>query len=162
MARFNKTSAKKRKKVMNKAGGQAFAQSPEMQLASLLLTSFAQDQFYRSGKQTFAELSKLVKKVDPLFAAKAAIFARREYGMRSITHVLAAELAPHVAGNEWGKRFYDKIVYRPDDMLEIMAYYYANKSKKLPNAMKKGFAKALIASMLIKLQNTVVRAMRLS
>ena len=37
----------------NYAGGEAFAQSAEMELASILLTSFAQDQFYRSSDASF-------------------------------------------------------------------------------------------------------------
>jgi 60 kDa SS-A/Ro ribonucleoprotein len=93
MARFN-LFTRKRNQTVNLAGGNAFAQSPKMQLASLLLTSFAQDQYYRSANQSFDELKALLAKVEPEFAAKAAIYARTVYGMRSITHVLAAELAP--------------------------------------------------------------------
>jgi hypothetical protein len=62
--------------------------------------------------------------------------------MRSITHVLAAELAAHASGKVWSKDFYDRIVRRPDDMLEIAAYYFGRGGKTLPNAMKKGFASA--------------------
>lgn len=36
----------------------------------------------------------------------------------------------------------EKIVFRPDDMMEIIAYYKAKSGKTLPNAMKKGFALA--------------------
>lgn len=139
MSLFNKLKRRTRRTV-NRAGGEAFVQNPEMQLASILLTSFAQDQFYRSSKQTFNELITLLEKVDPLFAAKAAIYARNEFGMRSITHVLAGELAKHLSGKTWAKDFYREIVRRPDDMLEIMAYFYGKGGKTLPNAMKKGFA----------------------
>lgn len=141
MALFNKTIPRKQKTI-NRAGGQAYVQNPKMQLASLLLTSFAQDQYYRSAKDTFKDLSKNLSKVDPLFAAKAGVYARNEFGMRSITHVLAGELAAYVSGQVWAKDFYNKIVYRPDDMLEIAAYYKGKGGKTLPNAMKKGFAKA--------------------
>ncbi|MFN7116826.1 MAG: TROVE domain-containing protein [Saprospiraceae bacterium] len=140
MALFNFKKAPK--KVLNKAGGEAYVMTPKLQLASLLLTSFAQDQFYRSAKQTFQELIQLLPQVEPIFAAKAAIFARTQYGMRSITHVLAAELAAQVSGQPWAKDFYDKIIFRPDDMLEILAYFESKGGKHLPNAMKKGFAKA--------------------
>ncbi|MCP4440754.1 MAG: TROVE domain-containing protein [Aureispira sp.] len=142
MALFNKVSKKKSKKTKNLAGGQAYKMSAEMKLASMLLTSFAQDQYYRSAKDTFKDLVNTLPQVDPEFAAKAAIFARTEYGMRSITHVLAAELAAYASGKAWSKSFYDKVIFRPDDMLEIMAYYYAKGGKTLPNAMKKGFAKS--------------------
>ncbi len=133
---------KSKKKTENKAGGEAFVQSPKMQLASILLTSFAQDQFYRSSKDTFKELIALLSKVDARFAAKAAIYARNRFNMRSITHVLAAELAAYASGQVWAKDFYNQIVNRPDDMLEIAAYYFNMGGKTLPNAMKKGFAKS--------------------
>ncbi|MBP8238402.1 MAG: TROVE domain-containing protein [Saprospiraceae bacterium] len=141
MARFNFLSGNKNKTV-NRAGGNAFVQSPEMQLASLLLTSFAQDQFYRDSKQTFDELNTLLTKVNPEFAAKAAVYARTEFGMRSITHVLAAELGMYASGQSWGKAFYEKVVLRPDDMTEIASLMLAPNGGKLPNALRKGFAKA--------------------
>lgn len=141
MALFNKLF-KSKKTTINQAGGQAYVQTPEMKLASILLTSFANEQFYRSGEQTFDELKQLITECDAEFVAKAGIYARTKYGMRSITHVLAAELAPKTSGKSWAKRFYNRIVFRPDDMLEIMAYYYGNGGKTLPNAMKKGFSKS--------------------
>ena len=144
MSLFNKLlrKAKASQKTINRAGGEAFVQSPKMQLASLLLTSFAQDQTYRKAEDAFKELSVLLTKVDPKFAAQAAIFARNEYGMRSITHVLAGELAAYASGKDWAKEFYRQIVRRPDDMLEIAAYYKSKGGTNLPNAMKKGFAQA--------------------
>ncbi|MGK0390572.1 MAG: 60 kDa SS-A/Ro ribonucleoprotein [Maribacter sp.] len=127
---------------MNLAGGEAYKQSPKMQLASIMLTSFAQDQFYRNAKDTFKDLVKLLAQVDPKFAAQAAIYARTKFNMRSITHVLAAELAAYASGQTWSKEFYAQIVSRPDDMLEIVAYYFNKGGKTIPNAMKKGFAAA--------------------
>lgn len=143
MALFNLTAKSKNAKTLNLAGGQAFAVTSELELASMLLTSFAQDQFYRSQNQTFEALKVVMEKCDPQFVAKAAIYARTQFGMRSITHILAAELAKNASGTIWAKSFYDKIVFRPDDMLEIASYFMAqNKGKNLPNAMKKGFAEA--------------------
>lgn len=142
MSLFNKFKPKP-KPVTNLAGGAAYAQTPQTQLVSVLLTSFAQDQYYRSANDTFKSVVQLLSKVDARFAAKAALYARHQYGMRSITHVLAAELAAHASGQAWSKAFYDRIVRRPDDMTEIAAYYFNNKGgKNLPNAMKKGFASA--------------------
>ena len=142
MSLFNLKRKNKNSQVKNRAGGNAYAISPELSLAEMLVTSFAQDQFYRSAEQTFEDLQNVMNKVNPLFAAKAAIYARQEMGMRSITHVLAAELAANASGKDWAKDFYEAIVKRPDDMLEIVSYVYANKGNKIPNAMKKGFAKA--------------------
>jgi 60 kDa SS-A/Ro ribonucleoprotein len=128
----------------NREGAAAFRQSPELALISLLLTSFLTDQFYRSAGQTLAELAALVRAVNPLFAAKAAVYARRRFGMRTVTHVVAGELAARVKGEPWTKRFYDAVVVRPDDVTEILAYYAsAHGIRPLPNSLKKGLARAL-------------------
>lgn len=147
MSKFNTTMPKAKTLTENLAGGQAYSQSNELALVSLLLTSFVNDQFYRNAQTTLDELRSLTSKVkDKEFVAKAAIFARDRFGMRSITHALAGELTSQLSGAEWGKNFYDKVVVRVDDMTEIMSYYLAYKtskdSPKFPNALKKGFAKA--------------------
>jgi len=147
MSRFNTTVVKPKTKTTNHAGGEAYKESNELALVSLLLTSFVNNQFYRDSNQTLEDLKKQIKSMsNKEFAAKAAIFARDEFGMRSITHALAGELASDLSGKEWGKNFYDKVVSRVDDMTEIMSYYLANKTDKnhpkFPNSLKKGFAKA--------------------
>lgn len=127
--------------TVNLAGGEAFLQSPELELVSLLLTSFANDQYYRSANDTFERLKVLIKKCDKSFVAKAGIYARKEFGMRSITHVLASELAKYISGEKWAKHFYNAIIHRPDDMMEILAFHKKNNGK-ITNAIKKGFAEA--------------------
>lgn len=139
MSRFNTPSAGT--KTVNMAGGQAYSQSPELELVSLLLTCFATDSTYRTVGDTFGRLKYLIGVCDKKFVAQAACYARTVFGMRSITHVVAAELAKHIGGQSWAKDFYQAIVYRPDDMMEILSYYMQG-NEKLPNAMKKGFAGA--------------------
>lgn len=123
------------------AGGQAYTQSPELELISLMLTSFANDSFYRKADDTFTRIKELVGLCDKKYVAQAAVYARTVYGMRSITHVVASELARHIAGKEWARDFYSAIIYRPDDMMEIISYH-TSKNGKIPNAMKKGMASA--------------------
>lgn len=146
MSKFNTTIEKGKTKTTNYAGGDAYKQSKELELVSILLTSFVTDTFYRSGNETIERIQDLLGQVDPKFAAKAAIYARDKFGMRSITHALAGELTSHSAGMEWAKNFYEKVVVRPDDMMEILSYYIANKTDKnkpkFPNSLKKGFASA--------------------
>lgn len=142
MSRFNGTSAATHK-TTNIAGGSAYKMTPELELVSSLLTSFLEDKFYQTGKQRQLNITKQVQAVDPLFAAKASIYARNEFGMRSVSHVVAADIAAHVKGEEWTKRYFDKIIHRPDDMLEILALYYGTGKKNEPAALKKGFAAAL-------------------
>jgi 60 kDa SS-A/Ro ribonucleoprotein len=144
MAKFNTPAAGNTTKTVNKAGGEAYQESPKLEFVSLLLTSFVQDQYYRKESEQITRVKGLLNSIaDKEFAAKALIFARNEFGMRSITHVGAGELAATVKGEEWTKRFFDKIVRRPDDMTEILAYIYAHYNKTEPNALKKGFAQAL-------------------
>lgn len=159
MAKFN-TQAQGTKTV-NPAGGSSYKQTSELEFVSILLTSFANDSFYEKAQDKFDRLGSAISSIDPLFAAKAAIFARNEYGMRSITHIAVKKLAPSISGLPWAKDFYKSVVRRPDDMTEIVSLFEdrarkgkgrvtkagkqkaARKTGKiLPAALKKGFAEA--------------------
>jgi 60 kDa SS-A/Ro ribonucleoprotein len=147
MSKFNSTVKTPKTITENLAGGQAYKQSSEMALVSLLLTSFVNDQFYRDSNQSLEDLRSHIKSnKNKEFVAKSAIFARDEFGMRSITHALAGELTSEISGLEWAKSFYEKVISRVDDMTEIMSYYLNNKTDKkkpkFPSSLKKGFAKA--------------------
>jgi hypothetical protein len=132
--------------TVNEAGGQAFQESPELELTSLLLTSMVQDQFYRSGSTQITRLDTmvdaLIKEGKEQFLGQAGIYARCRVGLRSITHLLAAQMSRKIRGAEWSKDFYNAIVRRPDDMLEIMALVLRS-GTNVPNALKDGFARAL-------------------
>lgn len=143
MSLFNKLK-NKRNTTTNHVGAKAYDHSAEYRLVSMLLTSFVQNSYYRSANEGANEMLELVKEVDPRFAAKAAIYARNEFGMRSSSHLLAAALSARASGTDWGRNFYDRIVRRPDDMLEITSAFrlVSDKNKNLTNAMKKGFAAA--------------------
>lgn len=135
MSKFNqKTSTK----TVNLAGGESYSQSPELELISILLTSFAKDQFYQKEEKSFDRLQNLLNRVNLEFAAKAIIFARTKYGMRSISHIGAAYIAPLAKGKEWAKDFYKQVIHRPDDITEILSIV----NGKLSHAMRKGFAEA--------------------
>lgn len=138
MSRFNETT-KGSSRTINRAGGVAYEQTDELKLASILLTSFLKNQFYRSAKTSVKEIVELTHNVDPLFAAKAAVYARNVFGMRSVSHVVAAELASRVKGQTWAKKFYHKVAFRPDDVTEILSYV----DGKLSHAMRKGLRAAL-------------------
>lgn len=139
MSRFNTLS--EGIKTVNLADGDAYKQTPELELLSILLTSFANDSFYRSANDTFDRLRELIGMCDKKFVAQAVVYARTQFGMRSITHCAASELAKHLSGVAWAKDFYSAVVYRPDDMLEILSYH-TQRNGKIPNNMKKGMAKA--------------------
>jgi 60 kDa SS-A/Ro ribonucleoprotein len=130
MARFSHLVPKARESAVpdsvNFAGGRAFAPDAKFELVSVLLTTFLEDEFYRTGRQTTARIRELIRTVaDPRFTAKAALYARHVHGMRSVSHLVAGELARSVKGATWSKGFYDRLVRRPDDVMETLGYYLA-------------------------------------
>lgn len=138
MSRFNTQSTGT--KTINRAGGEAYQQSPKLELVSLLLTTFLNDKYYETANDTLNRLKGLIKNIDHKFAAKASIYARNEHGIRSITHVMAGELGLYAKGEVWKRRYYNKIVRRVDDITEILSYYLKMYGKPIPNSMKRGLA----------------------
>jgi len=143
MPKFNRVS--KRPTTVNLAGGQAFSESPELELTSLLLSSLMQDQFYRKASTQAVRLCQVIDALaDKRFAGQAAVYAREAFGMRSITHVAAAHIAGAVKGAAWTRPMFRRLIQRPDDATEIVALYQATHGKgKLPNSLKDGVAQAL-------------------
>mgnify|MGYP001611946338 FL=1 len=144
MPRFN-TRTPTLTRTTNLAGGPAFVESPELELASLVLTSFVKDQFYRSADDSIERLRVLIESLkDKRFAAKVAIYARREFHMRSITHAVAGHLATMVKGEQWTRPFYRDVVERVDDATEILSFYLSTYGEPVPNALKDGLAQAIV------------------
>ncbi len=142
--KFNFLKNRPRSDTLNLAGGESFTETPKLELASLMLTSMLKDEFYRSSDATAQRLRELIHaQSDKPFVAKAALYARKEAGMRSVSHLVAAELAKTVKGESWTARFYDRVVHRPDDAIEILACYRSAHGKVIPNSLKKGLGRAL-------------------
>src|SRR5690242_2710241 len=99
----------------------------------MLLTSMVQPQAYRSEGDGLKRLVELMDQVDPLFAAKAAIYARTHFGMRSITHATAAHVAKRVKAQAWTRKFFKRVVLRVDDVMETIGYYLTTYGWPLPN-----------------------------
>lgn len=149
MAKYNrKTAVANAPTEVNKMDEKAFKLDPKEELVATTLTTFVTGSYYETEDEIVSRIKEAMAKVDDTeFIAKLALYLRRDANMRSVSHLLAGELASRVSGSEWGKRFYRNIVVRPDDMSEIMAYYYhvlqGGNRQKLPNAMKKGFRNRL-------------------
>lgn len=143
MSLYNSPINRRVPNTTNMAGGSAYSMSPELEAITLVLTSFVQDTFYSTAQQDLSRLKDLTDKIDPEFMAKLAIFARKRFGMRSISHALAANLAKHLSGKPYAKSFYEKVINRPDDITETLSFYLANCGTSIPNAMRKGFKSAI-------------------
>lgn len=160
MSKFNAVKTPVNK-TTNLAGGDAYKESNKLALASLLVTSFLTDKAYESEAQLTKRLETLYKALDTedkTFFAKAAIYARDKFNLRSISHLAAAMVGEGVASDKyseedkkWLTNFFSKIIVRGDDVTEIISAYKARpqafKSKKgriqLVNVMKKGFSAAM-------------------
>jgi hypothetical protein len=156
----------------NRQGYAAYELSDELRLITMLNTLKLEPQYYRSENQTMKELRDLIERLalkDPYFVAQAIVYSRcMRDGMRSINHLAAALLSPFISGKDYAKRFYslfDKkkkqggCIYRVDDMSEIKDVYNALNNSTLSNAMKKGFASAIVnldAYSLAKYKDTII------
>lgn len=149
MGKYNSKKESVKPTEVNYMGEMSFKLADKELLVSTVMTTFLQNSYYEREDEIVKRITDLVDKVDPLFSAKLAIYARNEGNLRSVTHLVSALLAKYVSGTDWGKRFYNRIVVRPDDMSEIVSAYAIlngmglNDLKKIPNSIKKGFKEAL-------------------
>ena len=129
--------------AVNLAGSQAYSQTSEVELVSLLLTTFLKDTHYEKASDKLQRLQILSRNLPVEFVAQCAIYARTQHGIRSATHVIAGELINRLKGNLNGAQIIANIIYRADDMLELFSYYRMVYGKKTPAVLRKGIQKAL-------------------
>lgn len=160
MAKYNQKTQPAVTKTVTHQGGSGYTQRPEFELIGMLATGI-QNTFYEKESERETRLRNLidtVAKKNKAFVAKALVYARTIFGQRTITHLGAVNLLPHLSGDPLGKKFFSKrsrkenkggIIYRLDDMMEILACYEAkngiNQDSKwtMPRAMKEGFKLAI-------------------
>lgn len=139
MSKFNSVATYPMPEItMNHEGFAAYSMDPKSKLVSQVLTSFFnEEKFYGDNSDEIRETIKQVIKTDPKFVSNLAIFARREFNMRSISHVLAGYLANIPEGKPFVKRTVKNIILRGDDATEILAFYLATFGKPIPNSLRK-------------------------
>lgn len=155
MSKYNTKVTSASSEVVTKQGGTGLKFKPEMELVGLLATGL-EGKFYEKENERETRLVQLIKEVgkkDPELVAKALVYARTVMGQRSVTHVGAVASISVLSGNPLATRFFGKrdrkenkggIIFRLDDMLEIISYYFLrNPGKPLPNSIKRGFKIAL-------------------
>ena len=155
MSKFNRTKVENVPVQMTHQGGIGVKLRPEYELIGLLATGL-DGKFYEKESQRekrIFELAHEVAKIDPVLLAKMLVYARAVIGQRSVTHVGAVAAVRELSGNPISTKLFTKrhrkenkggIIYRLDDMLEILAYYYMrNPGKPLPNSIRRGFKQVL-------------------
>jgi hypothetical protein len=144
MGRFNQSKRvlENTPTTTNVAGGAAYKISEQEELVGGIATSFAADAFYESWQGREQRLTPLIQKY-PKLAAQAAVFARRELNMRSISHWVVAQVVRHEELRKEGgfvRDMINRVVIRPDDVTEILAI---TGDKNIPNGVKRGLADRL-------------------
>lgn len=84
----------------NQAGGIAYAYGPEHRLAQLAATGTLSDTYYGDAQAQLTDVLQAAAAVDPLFVAKAAVYARTRGTMKDMPALLTAWLtvaAPDLA-----------------------------------------------------------------
>lgn len=162
----------------NQQGLPAYSQDKWLTLLTMLNTLKLEPQYYRSVTNTLKELQTLIDqcaKEDLYLTCQCIVYSRCiGEGMRTISHASSVFIAPYISGQEYSKRFYGfwnkkeqkgGVIFRPDDMAEILQGYIAlngqikqtvtlvngvpqssetsTSGPKLSNAMKKGFKSVL-------------------
>ena len=121
MAKFNVKITPKEPDTKTYENAPAYSREPVQAWLNMLFSSFLENQYYESSKsqiQRFIELTeKVAEKYDYAFVGKAAIFARNELGMRSISQLTAAWLNDKSFQEK--RNFYRGFMRRPDDVSEI-------------------------------------------
>ena len=142
MSKFNATQTNK---TVNKCGHTAYKMPEKEKLVTQVLTSlFNEQKFYGDNSAEMQETIKRVIDADAEFVAKLAVFARREFNMRSVAHVLTAYLAHEIEGKKYVKDTVKAVSLRGDDVTEIMACYINIFGKRpIPNALKKGIGEVM-------------------
>jgi 60 kDa SS-A/Ro ribonucleoprotein len=141
--RFNKKTVVVKSKTTNLAGGRAFKFDPKTELIHAVLTTFLANKPYESGDARLERIKSLVGEIaneDPIFVAKLAVIARKEFHMRSVAHALIGELATIYKGDDVIKKAIVAIAERPDDLSEIAGYV----GLPMPKQVKRGIRNAIL------------------
>ena len=141
MSKFNQ---KQTVKTTNREGNPAYAMHAKSKLVTQVLTSFFNEaKFYGDNSDEMQQTIAAVIKTDPAFVSKLAVFARREFNMRSVSHVLTAYLAHEPEGKPFVRDTVRGVTVRGDDVTEIMAFYLNTFGKPVPNSLKRGIGEVM-------------------
>ncbi|MDJ1505135.1 TROVE domain-containing protein [Xanthocytophaga agilis] len=140
---------KNKNQIVNHEGAPAYTITSELELYSAVVTSSLSDQFYEKADQKIDRIRILIQKVDPVFVAQLAVYARERMHLRSIPLVLAVELVRVHSGDQLVSKMVSRIIQRADEITELLAYYQAanrrdgiKKLGKLSKQLQRGIALA--------------------
>ncbi len=135
--------------TVNHEGAATFTLMPQMELYAAVATAALSDQFYEKANTRLARLRELVGKNEPLFVAQLAVYARESLHLRTVPLVLCVELARLHRGDNLLSRLVARVVQRPDEITELLAYYALANGRsgtKILNRVSKQLQKGLALS----------------
>ena len=94
--------------ALNREWAPAYAYGPEHKLAQLAATGTLQDAFYAAAETQLAEVLEAARAVDPIFVARAAVYARARGTMKDMPALLAAYLT--VAEPDLAVRVFARVI----------------------------------------------------
>ncbi|MEL6556749.1 MAG: TROVE domain-containing protein [Bacteroidota bacterium] len=136
-------------KVLNHEGEVAYQTTPEMELYAAVVTASLSNSFYEKGSDRLERITRLIGKVDPVFVARLAIYARDKMNLRSVPLVLVTELSKRHNGDSLVKKATARVIRRADEITELLAYYQLSNARngdkklhKMSKQIQKGIADA--------------------
>jgi 60 kDa SS-A/Ro ribonucleoprotein len=137
---------KQKNQTTNHAGAKAYRLTPELELYTAVVTSLLSNTYYEKADDCLTRIQGLIRKNDPQFVAKLAVYAREKMYLRSLPLVLVTELAKIHQGDNLVSRATNRVVQRADEITELLAYYQlanARKDTKKLNRLSKQIQKGL-------------------
>lgn len=98
--------------------------------------------FYTDGISTSAEMQRLIPLCDPHDVAALAIECREQQKLRHTPLFMIVEMCKHPNHCKLVAEVIYRVCTRPDMITDLVALYWKDGKKSLPNQMKKGLAKA--------------------
>lgn len=127
-------------------GAPAFVRDAKSELYLLAISNLVrEDTFYESAGQRDARFQSLVHQVtaeDPSWVARMIPWLRNSANMRSASIVSAAEYVK--AGGPNGRQMIAATLSRADEPAELLAYWISTYGRKIPQAIKRGVADAIV------------------
>jgi 60 kDa SS-A/Ro ribonucleoprotein len=110
-----------------------------------------EDQFYEDGVAIAERIKSLVPQVEPARVAQLAIEAREQMKLRHAPLSVVREMARHEKHRVLVADTIERVIQRPDEMMELLAIYWADalgpqqqrKRQPVSAQIKKGLARAL-------------------
>ncbi|CCH54115.1 Telomerase protein component 1 Short=rTLP1 [Fibrisoma limi BUZ 3] len=144
-----KFNIRNQNKTVNYEGAQAFTLTPEMELYAAVVTTMLNDSHYEKTDSRLIRIRELIGQVNPAFVAKLAVYVRKKMYLRTAPVMLVGELAKVHNGNKLVGNAIGRVVQRPDEITELLAYYQltnertgTKKLNRVSKQVQKGLATA--------------------